>query len=452
MEILQTIWTTLTTPNQWLIDIFSIPLSIMEITVSMLLFTTVLNIKTSTKQKVIYVFILSLWTVLSSIFVPKPFVSYINMLISPIVVLFLFQTNIVKAIFSQLIPFVICILLDTITIKVYSMLFHISYFDLAQIPLHRLLSVSLVYFVIYLLYRLAKYFNFSISLLDNMDRKTKLILVLNSVLGIIAIGTQLYLIIYYSDILPLPIVLLSMLSLITYFLISLYSTANIAKLELTNQDLEQTKQYNKTLSILHDNIRAFKHDFNNIVQSIGGYVATEDMQGLKKYYSQLLGDCQRVNNLTTLSPSVINNPAIYNLLTSKYHLADKMGIRIELEVLLDLTTIPVKIYELTRILGILMDNAIEASSECDEKRIRFIMKKDFNINRQLMIIENTYLDKEIDIDKIYKKGFTTKEQNSGIGLWEVTQILNKYPNLNLHTSKNNTYFKQQLEIYLPNKS
>ena len=55
------------------------------------------------------------------------------------------------------------------------------------------------------------------------------------------------------------------------------------------------------------------------------------------------------------------------------------------------------------------------------------------------------------MDKIFEKGFTSKntdDKNShGLGLWEVRQFLNKRDNLNLHTTKNNTYFIQQFEIF-----
>lgn len=46
-----------------------------------------------------------------------------------------------------------------------------------------------------------------------------------------------------------------------------------------------------------------------------------------------------------------------------------------------------------------------------------------------------------------KKGFSTKTGNTGLGLWEVRQILKRNDNLNLFTSKDSEYFKQQLEIY-----
>ena len=67
--------------------------------------------------------------------------------------------------------------------------------------------------------------------------------------------------------------------------------------------------------------------------------------------------------------------------------------------------------------------------------------------RQLLIVENTYKEKDIDTEKIFEKGYSTKEGNTGLGLWEVRQILLKNTNLNLFTSKDAKYFKQQLEIY-----
>ena len=107
----------------------------------------------------------------------------------------------------------------------------------------------------------------------------------------------------------------------------------------------------------------------------------------------------------------------------------------------------IKIYEFTRVLGILMDNAIEATSECENKIINVTFRKDSRRNMQLLIIENTYKDKDINTDKIFEKGFSTKKGNTGLGLWEVRQILKKNNNLNLFTTKTDEFFIQQFEIF-----
>ena len=84
-----------------------------------------------------------------------------------------------------------------------------------------------------------------------------------------------------------------------------------------------------------------------------------------------------------------------------------------------------------------------------DKNVQVSFRKETSRNRFIMIIENTYKNKDIDIDKIFEKDFSTKSKktNSGIGLWEIRQILKKNNNLNLYTSKNDKYFSQQLEIY-----
>ena len=118
-----------------------------------------------------------------------------------------------------------------------------------------------------------------------------------------------------------------------------------------------------------------------------------------------------------------------------------------IETFIDFNKLNMKVYEFTKVLGILLDNAIEAAKECNEKTINIIIRKDFNINRQLVIVENTYTNKNIDTEKIYEKGFTSKQNNTGLGLWEIRQILKKNNNLNLFTTKNNDFFSQQFEIY-----
>lgn len=154
-----------------------------------------------------------------------------------------------------------------------------------------------------------------------------------------------------------------------------------------------------------------------------------------------------MNNLGALNSETINNPAIFILICSKYSKAMELGIEMNINVFLDLNSLNMKIYEFTRILGILLDNSIEAAKECNERIINIDIRKDSKRNRQLLIVENTYQDKNIDTEKIFEKKYSTKPGNSGLGLWEVRQILKRNQNLNLFTTKNDKFFKQQLEMY-----
>lgn len=447
METLNAVWTALTTTNEELVNIFLFFLSFIDAYVVMSLFTTILNFESSKKQKVQYVILLSLIGFIIRIIFINPLATYIIMAFKLILIIKLFKTDFLKGLLALILQYAISILLEYVFSKLYYVVFGTTWDTLLNIPIFRVTITSLIYLTIYSIARLCKHFNFNITLLDTMNKKSKTIVFTNCILAIIVIIAQFYLINFYSTNLPLLVTLLNLFSLIAYFIISFISFTKINQLEETEMNLKEIKLYNKTLTILHDNIRSFRHDFANIVSGIGGYIQTEDLDGLKKYYSELLSDCQTTNNLSALTPELINNPAIYNVLATKYHKADEQGIKINLEVFLDLNSLKIKIYEFTRILGILMDNAIEATKECDEKIINLIIRNDQTKNRQLVIIENTYKNKDVNLDLIFDKGFTSKPGNTGLGLWKVREILKKNENLNLFTTKNDEYFRQQFEMY-----
>ncbi|MBQ9657760.1 MAG: GHKL domain-containing protein [Clostridia bacterium] len=227
----------------------------------------------------------------------------------------------------------------------------------------------------------------------------------------------------------------------------MYSLTRSTQLAVKTIELQTSTEYNKSLSILYDNVKCFKHDFDNIISTIGGFVQTQDISGLEDYYKSLQADCQKTNNIATLNPKLINNPGIYSLLSSKYHKADKLGIKINLDFFVDLNEFEINTYEFSRILGILLDNAIEAANECAEKIVNIKFRNDTKNYRHLVTISNTYQNKDVDTEEIFEKGVSGKAEHTGLGLWEVHQYVNKHPNLNLYTSKTTELFSQQFEIY-----
>ena len=450
MEIFQAVLTAITTQNETLVKYLLLPLGFIDAIVNMLLFTTVLNIQISKKFKTIYVITISLVAFCIRLFIPDPYATFCNIVFSILFIKFILKTTWLKSLFSEFIVITVSSILELLYFNFFQSVLKISQDQLLNTPLFRVVASLSIYLCVYLIYKLIHYCKFHISL-ENMNKKNKILFIVNALLGILAIGIQFYLMGFYSDKMPIGITIISIISLIGYFFISIYNILNTIKLATTSQNLEEAQLHNKTLTILHDTMRIFKHDFHNIVQGIGGYIDTNNMEGLKKYYSQLLKDCNRVNNLTALNPSVINNPAIYNVMADKYHKADGIGVQINLGVFVDLNEFEthMKIYEFTKILGILMDNAIEAASECEEKVIHVSFRNEEKRHRLLMLIENTYTNKNINIDRIFEKDFSTKSKktNSGLGLWEVRQILKKNNNLDLFTTKNEEYFRQQFEIY-----
>lgn len=449
MNTLQTIWSALTTQDEVLTKILFIPLTYLDIFVCMLFFSAILDIKTTKKRKLIYVAVYGTVANLITFIVPTSYSVFVNIFVWPLMVFFILKASILKSILSEVITMIVSSILEFIISSIFLNGFHINYDILISTPLFRVLAVLSIYLIIFLLSLAAKYLRLNIKVIDSLNTKTKILLILNIFLVIFIIAIQFYLVRFYSDTMPFLITFAGILALVAYAIISIYNLINISKLAITTRDLENANSTIHSLKILHDQVRSFKHDFDNMVNSIGGYVVNEDIPGLKKYYQQLLEECNKTNNLYALSPSVINHPAIYHLLATKYYEADKKNIQINLNVFLDLNEIEerMKIYDFTRILGILLDNAMDAAEECDKKIINVTFRKDISNNMILVIIQNTYNNKDVDTEEIYQKGITSKENHSGLGLWKVRQILMHNNNLNLFTTKNDEFFTQQFEIY-----
>ena len=447
MEIFNNLWMVISTPNEGLMNIMTIPLILIESYLTLLLFTSILNISSLKKQNIYCVLLISCIGIFSKYVLPDVFNIIFNYLMIILLVCLFFKISFFKSTVSIIASALIFNLSGSLTLNPYLNLLNITGNELNTIPIYRFFYALIVYFTTSIFIFIIKNRKWKITFVDNIDKKSKIIIFANLLLGIITLLVQTFLAIYYIDVLPMFITFFSFISLLAYFILIIYSLTRVFKLTLTTQKLQSEKEYNNTLRILHDNVRGFKHDFDNIVTTIGGYIRTEDIEGLKKYYVQLEDDCQRVNNLYILNPDVVNNDGIYNLLTKKYYEAESKNIKVNITFLLDLSTLHMKIYEFARILGILLDNAIEASSDCEEKIINLTFRNDSKNSRQLIIVENTYNNIDLDTEKIFEKGVSEKENHTGLGLWEVRKLIKKNNNINLFTVKNDKFFSQQLEIY-----
>ena len=119
MNILQTIWTALTTPNETLFKIISIPLNYLDFYVGMLFFSAILNIQSTKKQKLIYVLVGGTVSTLITFLVPNEYKIFLNIFIWPIMVFFILKTTILKSILAEVITMVATSILDFIFANIF---------------------------------------------------------------------------------------------------------------------------------------------------------------------------------------------------------------------------------------------------------------------------------------------------------------------------------------------
>lgn len=220
-----------------------------------------------------------------------------------------------------------------------------------------------------------------------------------------------------------------------------------AEKEKAESDLEISELHNKTMIGMVDGVRTLKHDYNNIMQALNGYVSTKQYDKLQEHINKVLDECNIVNNLSVIDQKVFNDPAIYGIVGAKYFIAMEADIKFELDIVTNIKEISFPMPELSRILGIILDNAIEATSKTDNKYMKLEMKYNARKDADIIKVYNTY-DTNIDINlkDIYKKGVSSKKIKSGIGLWEVKKLIDKSKNSQIYASLEHGMFVQNIII------
>lgn len=450
IQFLNNIWIALSSENVELVNILVSFAGIIEHYLFMLLFLNAFDVKSSFKQKILYVTLIFAISLFTLKIIPSPFNVMINYTCIIVLIYFIFKLNLLKSIVSLIISMFVFGLLNVLLQNPYLTILNISFNTFMNVPIYRLCYLAILYlglFIISELFKNFKKFKLNLSLLDNLDKKTKILLCINMFIGFLALSIQLITTAFYIDIVPIIISILNFILLIAFLILSIYSFTRMIKLANTKIELASAEEYNKSLQNLYDEVKGFKHDFDNIISTIDGFIENNDITGLQNYFCGIKKDCKLTSNLSLLNPSTINNPGIYSLLNNKYFKASNLGINFEIEFFLNLDSLDIDMYKLSRILGILIDNAIEEAEKCQNKIVKISFIRENKNNRALITIENTYLNKDVNIEKIFEKGASSKENHSGIGLWEVKKYVIKSKNLDLFTSKTSDFFKQELSIY-----
>jgi len=132
------------------------------------------------------------------------------------------------------------------------------------------------------------------------------------------------------------------------------------------------------------------------------------------------------------------------LIIAKMIYAEKFGIEFTLKVRSDVTDIKIKSSHLSEILGILLDNAIEAAADSEEKHVSFKIEE--TEEAFIFDIKNS-LSAPPDQTKMFEEGWTTKGENRGFGLWMAKDIIAGYDNVLLNTTVDAHFVEQELLIF-----
>lgn len=242
--------------------------------------------------------------------------------------------------------------------------------------------------------------------------------------------------------------ILFLLLFITIIFLMRYIYHNTLQTEQIKYKLSQynnLQTYTSELEKLYSSMRQFKHDYINILTTLSAYIDQENTVELKEYFhSKILpashGFSDSDTKLGTLSN--IKILPLKSLLSSKIIRSLELDIKTEIEIKEPVCDVYIDPIDFSRIIGIFLDNAIEAAAETDDKILRLCMILDKN--DLITIVENTTRPLSCPLASLTDFGVSSKGTMRGVGLNNVKNIVKQHQNIIWDTEYTAPFFTQRL--------
>lgn len=209
----------------------------------------------------------------------------------------------------------------------------------------------------------------------------------------------------------------------------------------------QQKQENQTLlhhqslqSLLLQETREFRHNISNMLYGFQGILLSGDLSAIQAYYDHMIKTCQMINNENVVALKRLPSQAVSTLVLHKIQMANEERIPFYATVSEDIRWANVRDEEMTQVLGVLLDNALEAARQSKAPFVSFEAK---NTDNALSItIRNTY-----DFQQLPSFTSSTKQGHDGLGLKSVQRLLKKRNNILFNLYTRGRYVEASLMCY-----
>lgn len=427
------------------------PIYIQILVTVLLIYVSIMNLvsyKLSLKD--LFIMILAAELIAIPVAQIEEFLAIIPMIIITGVILYKYDKNLMISIIIPIGAVLIGVVADYIVSNTYISLFGINVtrgnFNIGVALLEFFICITISKAIGYLLNKKIKLTNI------NLKGKYGVLIVLSLLLTLIIFYTNIYLgskAGFNEDVLRANGILFLTYFILLGVILFVLIRSLTKELEFRNKqkEFENLKQYTESLEKLYSDMRVFRHDYINIISSMIGYIDNRDMDGLERHFYENIIPVSKSMQKNDFKIGAIKNidiPEIKGIVSSKLIRAQELGLDVHVEVVENIDDIKMNIIDLSRILGILLDNAIEASKESLEFKLKLAFIK--TEKAIIIVISNSYKEKNISLNKIFKPNYSTKGSGRGIGLTNLKKIIDNYDNVFLETKMIDNYFIQELQI------
>ena len=254
-----------------------------------------------------------------------------------------------------------------------------------------------------------------------VKKATILAMVVNS-LQILMVGViVLYMYMTPGDIADLPLAraLLAVAAAVVIWggVIDIRDALDSRKLLQQQDDMDQTIEAQEDLNIT---LRAQRHDFLNHLQVVYSLIEMKEYKEANDYIERVYGSIASVGKVLRTA-----NPAINALLQVKLGVCEKAGIQVKLDIRSAWKDLSIPGWEMCKVLGNLLDNAIDALQEVSDRRLTLTLTEDLKAFRFSVKNSGPMIPVKLQAS-IFQPGITTKAAGHGMGLFIVRRTVQEW--------------------------
>lgn len=356
----------------------------------------------------------------------------------------IFDKKVYKSIFSSVLYIILAIIPDLLTLTIITKILNMSKeychnYIAGSVLGNMIIGIMLILMVLLLRKPLKTVVNYKLS------NNVKIVTV--SALTLITIAIFFYNLIgnfrHDNDIYTYLLVIITLIVILVTLL----------RQKIDNENM--FKKYDDLLTIMKnyesdiEEQRTINHESKNELLTIRSKLSEENDKELCSYIDSIIGDKKSVKSAKFSKFKYLPSNSLKGFFYYKFIEAEKRGIKVSLNIsklvensyLGDMKTKDFK--DLTRIIGVYLDNAIEAASTSKDKKLGIEIYEVKGIIQ--IIISNTY-DNAIEKDKVGNERYSTKGKNRGHGLLLVKRILNENNRITSETKITDSLYIQTIKI------
>ncbi len=182
------------------------------------------------------------------------------------------------------------------------------------------------------------------------------------------------------------------------------------KLGGLNETVDQMTDLNHAL-------RAQRHDFLNHLQVVYSLMEMQEYDEAGKYIEHVYGDIQAVSRTLKTQCAPVNA-----LLRVKMAECEQAGIHVTLDITAQWSDLPIPAWEMCRVLSNIIDNAIDALKDTEDKQLCISLTEDLHAY-SFDVSNNGPMVPLTQRSRIFEAGFSGKGKGRGMGLYIARETL-----------------------------